>query len=303
MGSRKLISFDAVAEAYNTIKPLRGKRASEDLRPLWERRYWWRRVAKISDTKYVLLDGDYAWNCSTDKLANTAPITWERKADGDYVTIRNCRQGSYSISRYSFLSWALPSPLWFRLDNGKQFIMDGGAAWGTQPNAEYYLPKFVGTYDSAQGEYVMGEDRCIVFKHVDGKFIRANKLQPMKTKRLDKEATKHYDAKAKELWDWAQIVMPILGGTMDDYSVRNQYAEALCASSYWYWQREISEKLAREILDNDEHDKRMALGVMLCYEVGAFQNNDSIFEAKPETYTNFKKFVRKVANVYATELR
>jgi hypothetical protein len=181
--------------------------------------------------------------------------------------------------------------------------MDGGAAWGTQPNAEYYLPKFVGTYDSAQGEYVMGEDRCIVFKHVDGKFIRANKLQPMKTKRLDKEATKHYDAKAKELWDWAQIVMPILGGTMDDYSVRNQYAEALCASSYWYWQREISEKLAREILDNDEHDKRMALGVMLCYEVGAFQNNDSIFEAKPETYTNFKKFVRKVANVYATELR
>ena len=49
-----LNSFDDVAKAYNSIKPIRGKRLSEDLRPLSSfRRYWWNRVIKINDNSLL----------------------------------------------------------------------------------------------------------------------------------------------------------------------------------------------------------------------------------------------------------
>ena len=50
---KKLNSFDDVAKAYESIKPIQGARVKEDLRPLRERRYWWNRIMKINDNTYA----------------------------------------------------------------------------------------------------------------------------------------------------------------------------------------------------------------------------------------------------------
>lgn len=290
-------SFDSVAKMYADIVPLRGKRKAEDVRPIWARRYHWRRVVKMNDNKYVLHDGDYTWQRSFEESCDLAPITWERKADGDYVTIRNCSASHYSVSRYSFLSSALPKGLWFRMDNGKHFIVDG--------QTEHYLAKFDGMYDHNINKYVVHKDKTITFKHLgDGKFERVSELLPMKVRRIDKDLKAKYDPLIKEAWEWGCAVLPILGETMHDWTVRNDHADKLGSQGVWNWERNCSSLVVREVLENPDHEARLSLVALAAWSGGAFDvGGNKLFTPSIEAFRGFKKSMRKVVDVSAVELR
>jgi hypothetical protein len=295
-------NFDEIVSTYNNIVPLRGPRKAEDIRPLGSRRTWYNRIIKVSDTKYVLTDGSYMYQSSSDVSAY-APIIWERKEDGDYLTVRLCSSGSYCISRYTFLGNYLPNPLWFRIENGKHYIVEGGKGWGTQKVSEHYLPKFV--LKNVNGNWEMDKDRYIQFKHVNSKFTRTTELLPMKLRRLDKDLVKKYDPLIKEMWDWAHIVMPILGDTMKHSATRHGYAEVF-ETSPWYWDKAIDSDLVQQVLENPEHDNRMALCALACYNAGMFSVDGSDGRFNPthkKAFYEFKKVLRKVAGVQAVELR
>lgn len=290
-------SFDNVAKMYAEIVPLRGKRKAEDVRPIWARRYWWRRVVKMNDNKYVLHDGDYTWQRTFEESCDLAPITWERKADGDYITIRNCHAASYSVSRYSFLSSALPRGLWFRMSNGKHYIVDG--------QTEHYLAKFHGKYEYNISKWVLHEDKFITFKHLgDGKFERVSELLPMKVRRIDKDLKAKYDPLIKDAWEWACAVLPILGETMHDWNVRAEHANKLDAGGVWNWERDCRSEKAREILENPEHEARLSLVALSAWQGGAFDSGvGKVFTPSVEAFRGFKKSLRKVVDVSAVELR
>jgi hypothetical protein len=302
MGYYRLSSFDAVAQAYNEIKPIRGARADQDLRPLAERRYWWNRVVRISDTKYALLDGYWAWSSGlgtdndNDMREQTAPIMWERKEDGDYITVRNHMNGGTAVSRFDFLKSFLPIGMFFHYPQGggKHFVSHGGA--------EHYLPKFKGTMDWNAKTFTMTEDNKLVFKaNGDGNFTRVNNLQPMQTRRVDKDLDAIYKPKMKEMWDWMQVVLPVMGDGLGD--AKQAYAEALSdgAGNYWYWERFVDKNLIREILDNPEHDKRMALAGLLAFNVGALTGGR--FDPQKDSYARFRATLRKVGGMFALELK
>lgn len=296
----RLSSFDEVAKAYNDIKPIRGARAKEDLRPLQQRRYWWNRIQKVSDTKYLLLDGHWAWQNNTNYVLReqTCPIMWERKEDGDYLTIRNHMNDGISVSRYTFLCEHLPKDLFFSWDNGKHYVKQHSTG------VEHYLPKFKGKMDWQNQTFEMLVDNKIVFKHDGSNFTRANELQPFKTRRIDKEVDKAFAPKVAELYEWMQIVLPVLGSTLHD--VRNDYANKLTDSEgyggYWYWRRYVKASEVREILSDSEHEKRMALAVCLANEANAL-DNEYRFEVKHDTFAQIRKHIRKVADFYLTEAR
>jgi hypothetical protein len=302
MGYYRLSSFDAVANAYNEIKPIRGARAGEDLRPLTQRRYWWNRVVRISDTKYALLDGYWAWSSGlgTDNdnymREQTAPIMWERKEDGDYITVRNHLNGGTAVSRYDFLKSFLPQGMFFHYPQGggKHFVSHGGV--------EHYLPKFKGVMDWNAKTFTMTEDNKLVFKaNGDGNFTRVNNLQPMQTRRIDKKLDAEYKPMMKELWDWMCIVLPVMGDGLGD--AKNTYAEALTEgkAGYWYWERYVDRNLVREILDNPEHDKRMALAGLLAYQAEAITSGR--FAPQKHSYAKFRATLRKTGGMFAVELK
>ena len=296
-------SFDEVVTTYNITAPLRGKRKSEDIRPIGNRRNWYNRITKVSDTKYILQDSSYLYLSSNDQ-AEYAPIIWERREDGDYLTVRLCSSGSYSISRYTFIANYLPKPLWFRMENGKHYVVEGGKGWGTEKISEHYLPKFKLKLNANQ-DWVMDKDYYLEFKHVGGKFTRTNELLPMKLRRLDKDLVKKYDPLIKEMWDWAHIVMPILGDTMKHGATRNGYADVF-ETSMWYWDKSIDSDLVQEVLENPEHDNRMALCALACYNAGVFSTDGSDGRFNPthkKAFAEFKKVLRKAAGVQAVELR
>ena len=293
-----LNSFDEVVAYYNGTKPIRGARADEDLRPLAERRYWWNRIHKASDNKYVLCDGHWTFNNGAGGAnirEQTAPIVWERKEDGDYMTVRSHMNDGISVSRYTFLDRWLPKVMrfdWYTT-TGKHFIK--------YEDKELYLPKFKGKMDWAAKTFEMIEDNKLVFKVVDGKFERVGDLVPMQTRRIDKEVDAHYKPKMKEMCECMFAVLPVLGDTLRDS--RNTYAELLTdgKTSYWYWDRYMDKNVIRDILDNPDHDKRMALAVMCAYQADAIQ--DGRFEPRKESWAKFRACLRKTGGMLAVELR
>ena len=294
----RFASFDGVAKMYEEIKPLRGARKADNIRPLWARRYWWRRVVKMSDNKYVLHDGEYTWQRSFEESCELAPITWERRDDGDYITVRNCANNHYSVSRYAFLSQALPRAMWFRMDNGKHYIEAGGES--------HYLPKFPAHYDRSLAKVVIDQDVAITFKaNTDGTYTRVTEKLPMKVRRIDKDLKAKYDPLIKDLWAWGCAVLPILGETMHDYHTRGAYVEKINPnSSIWNWTRDTDPKLVREILEDPEDERRMALCAIVAWNANAFGGNDfKGFTDNKENFRNFKKELRKAVDVSAVELR
>lgn len=290
-----LNSFDAVAKCYAETKPIQGARKTQDLRPLAERRYWWNRVHKVSDTKYLLLDGHWSWHSVINDplmLEQTCPITWERKEDGDYLTIRNHSEGGMSVSRYTFIDRYLPSGMrfdWF--GNGKHFVRYEGK--------EYYLPKFKSSIDWQSKTFTMHKDHTLIFK-VDGTgFKRVGDLLPMPTRRVDKDVDAQFKEHIKTMWEWMQIVLPVMGDTLGDS--KQTYAQSLGGVSYWYWVRHMDKNLAREILMNPEHDKRMALAGLSAYDIGAINNGR--FEPCKESWSKFRSLMRRIGGMYATEMQ
>jgi hypothetical protein len=295
-------SFDNVAKMYADIVPLRGARKAEDVRPIWNRRYSWRRVVKINDNKYILHDGDYIVGQRTfEESCDLAPITWERKADGDYITVRNCHAPYYSMSRYAFLSSALPRTMWFKIDNGKHYIVHGGK--------EHYLAKFKAHYDSNVGKHIVDKDMTITFKaHADGTFERVSELLPMRIRRMNKDLKVKYDPMIKDMWDWACMVLPILGETMHDWNVRSAHAEKVSGGSAWYWDKSTDPKKIREIVEDPEHELRLSLVAIASWTAGAFNEGskaytDKTFAPSKDTFREFKKVMRKVIDISAVELR
>ena len=299
MGYYKLSSFDEVVNAYNSIKPIRGARAGEDLRPLAERRYWWSRVHKVSDNKYVLCDGHWAFTNGAggdDIREQTAPIVWERREDGDYLSVRSHMNDGISVSRYTFLDKWLPKSMafdWYTT-TGKHFVKYQGK--------ELYLPKFKGKMDWQAQVFTMLEDNKLVFKvTADGEFERVGNLVPMQTRRIDKEVDAKYKPKMKEMWEWMFAVLPVLGDTLGNS--RSTYAELLTdgKTSYWYWDRYIDKNIIRDILDNPDHEKRMALAVMTAYQADAVQGGR--FEPAKDSWAKFRACLRKTGGMLAVELR
>jgi hypothetical protein len=288
MGYKGISSFDEMVKKYNDITPIRGKRANLDLRPLGNRRYWWSRIIKVNDNKYVLTDG--GWTGFVNGI-DAAPIVWERKEDGDYLTIRDNMVGFNSITRYWFLDRWLPRDMRFSwYQNGKHYV--------TYKDKEYYIAKFDADTNWQLRELKITKDHKIVFKHVGEDFVRANELMPMKTRALDKELDKEYTAKLATMWEWMLVVLPILGDSLKSSSLTD-YAD-MFNRSYWYWKGGTTPEETRAILEDLEHPKRMAYAVMASFEIGAIK--EGRFTPQADSFKKLRDVMRKTADMYKSKL-
>lgn len=294
MGYHGFNSFDQVVERYNKTKPIQGARVSQDLRPIGTRRYWWNRIVKYDENTYGLSDAYYGWyamnTTNTTEEQQFIPILWERKPDGDFVTIRNHINDSCAVSRYQFLEQYLPREM--------HFNYGGGNHWVEYKGQEFSLPKVRGIHDYNTKTFAITVDSKVTFKVAGDTFTRISAPQPVKTRRLDKELTKKYRPIFNEYWEWAKVVLPVLGDGMS--TNRGDYANQLGASS-WYWSRQINPQEVREIISNPEHEHRVALAVCMANEVGACSGDR--FAEKPDTKEKLRKLLDRVAGLYATELK
>lgn len=289
--------FDTVKRTYESIKPVLSKDCSveDDVRPIGQRRYKWERIMKVDDNTYVLLDG--YWSGQGRNRINIAtamaPITVQRREDGDYIRVRNGTVNSSWTSRYKFLMWHLPRGMQF---HGK-FKEGNHMIYLPQTNKTYPLPK--GTFKCNYGTSVIEQDgnEALWFKQTDiNVFERAGHELSVKTTRLDKDLKKALKPKLKEFFDWMCIMAPML---QTDWSARETYLKELSYNDWRLSPDRLDTQIMRDIISNPEHEKRVALAGVLC----------TIFDAKriedqkdlAALRTRYNSFMNKALGLYKTE--
>ena len=297
---RGMSTFDEVAKAYESITPVRTKETGlrmQDRRPLNSRWKWWERVYKFDDNTYGLCDGHEWWWQGKEEVMQTCPILWERKADGEYITIRNhYHKWQTSWTRFEFLTWYLPVGISFWYITGKHFI--------NYEDKDYALPKMVSDVKwGSNGTMEVVHDHKIVFKREGNNFTRVNNLLPVPTKRKSELAYQYQD-KILKLWDWANVMLPVLGDSLTSEGL-SIYAESITSgktNSIWYWNQHTDAKEMREILDDEEHPKRMALAVCIMYSLSSLMTGRHYVP----TSTSRQKFIemmRKIGGMYDVDYK
>ena len=278
-------TFDGVADVYKGITPLRGKRKAWDMRPLGKRSMPWERIIKIDDNTYALCDGwvgNTHHECTPESLASShadalgvAPIVWTRKKDGDYVKIRTSF-GSNSISRYRFLSTYTPPGMRYSYNrNGVHWIETGGN--------RYLLPKSRRQWR----EKVNTADNYLEFKVVDGKFELVSEAHKKTVPIVNRELTKLYNPKIKELWEWTRTIMPVFGDQLHE----EMHKQIQHLGGTWSI-RDLDSNRIRCCLDNVEgyEQDRFALAFVGVYMSGSSEDTYS-WDASNHTRTHTCRFV------------
>jgi hypothetical protein len=290
--------FDTVKRTYEATKPVLSKDCSveDDVRPIGQRRYKWERIAKVDDNTYVLLDG--YWTGSTYARTNVvtamAPITVQRREDGDYIRVRNGTVGSAWTSRYKFLMHHLPRGMQFigRFKEGSHTI------YLSQTNKAYPLPKSTFQYDFQTCVIEKDGDEALWFKQTDiNVFERAGHELEVRTSRLDKDLKKQLKPKIKEFFDWMCIMAPML---QNDWQAKKMYLDELQCDAWRVVAGRLDSKLVRDIVTNPEHENRVALAAVLSIELSIDLVKD---EADLATLrTRYNDFMNKALGLYKTEM-
>ena len=297
---KKFNSFDDVAKCYAETTPIRGKRKPWDIRPISERRYHWNRIIRIDENTYALTDGYWTNSDPTRRFGDEdvkklCPIVWERKPDGDYMTLHSHLSQHCAVSRYWFIKNHTPTGFdfdWYTR-TGKHFIKYKGA--------EYYLPKSEVAMDYGNKICDFKEYYNLTFKHeADSNFTRVGDKNLCTTRRLDKSLTKEYRPHIKKFFEYMQVMLPVFGGTLGIRDTKENYTEQLkSGNSFWYWTKRVEPMLVRDILKDVEHENHIALAVLCANEVGMVKDNRFVYSEK--SLSNLNALFNRIGGFYAKE--
>ena len=270
-----LSTFDEVANAYIGTKPLRGKHAQHDVRPIADRRRKHERIKKLDSNCYLLMDGDgfgddISWWGTTRtrptiaEMKALAAIRWDRRPDGDFVTIRNGSGKNWSHQgRYDFLARNMPWGMTFVSSGGKQFIRT--------IHGQYYLPKS-SYYPVSVNERYSPPSLCPAgFTTTDDevsltfnarRMVLEHKPHPIPVVRVDKAMKEQYKPHLETLYKRACIMTPML--PLYDYNWQERMREESIlifkglgwhdpASRIDYIWETLPIKYYREIVSDPEH--------------------------------------------------
>ncbi len=276
-----LNTFDKVAACYESTKPIRGKLAPHNVRPLGDRARRWERIKKINNNCYLLMDGYYSgddvfstWYSGGNtgkpteaEMINLAPIVWRRHRDGTTtIKVRNgTGQGAHN-GRYSFLDRHLPNSMRFIIRNGKHFVSLYGAEYylaKSKTTAKCALPK--SEHKNRWNSYLTARDDgvALTFRVDDDKisFVDGGKKLPVPPKvRVDKEAKAKMKDAIAEFREWAFTMYPLLPVKDREYRerMRNEVHEVLDIRGWpWNMLDLFDVKVAKQIIRDPDHTLRV----------------------------------------------
>jgi len=279
-------TFDSVAKWYEATKPVISVRFTkeDDIRPIGERRYTYRRIKKYDENCYALLDGDYSErNTSAEYEKAMAPILWTRDAEsGDtFIRIRNGTAPYAHHGRYRFLMFNLPQTMHFQIEqSGRQHIrvctenaLRNSYAYKSWEDFE--LPKTKFAWNHQQKKTNGADDGLfLTFKcNGDGTFERWGDKIEVRTRNIDMDLKREWKPRLQEFYTFMASIVPMLEFT---WSTHNEYMNQIEE-----WRKEqgitdafgtlwgmtslfgIPKEVARSIVSDTEHPLRVAVAALI----------------------------------------
>jgi hypothetical protein len=205
-------TFDTIKAKYESIKPLRGKRKDQNLRPLGERRRDWEQVFKLSENEYYVSNEAYSFRLANSQPFNRA-ITWKRSDDGtmDYITIHTPKRlwDTTNPQALAVLSLSPPSTYFFYSYN----MPDGLSMHNHYSNKYVCLRPQNGNY-----QYYTLEQGDITFQRKVGEQF----WQPLVVHRqfkhtLDRTKTKELRQSVQPFLEYYKMIEPLIDKTAYHY--------------------------------------------------------------------------------------
>ena len=273
-------NFNQVKSWYESTKPIISKNhtIADDVRPMNERRYKWERIAKINDNKFAICDGSWSpityssetdanRQFSRDVTEKMATIVWEQRDDGEYISIRGCANGGYSISRYKVLDYCLPWTLRHFSDTrqGKHWVTD------SKGGKTYPLPKMKCRVDWHGQKFTQYEDNSLTFKRLTdnrGETIgweRMGEVTVLGTT-LDLERKKELKPHLKSFYEWLTTMQPLIPTDWEsNRDFQRLMAEGLGIDSFWGGRstEQITPEFAVQVVTDEDNQYRLAFAATL----------------------------------------
>lgn len=307
--------FNDIVNLYERIKPMRGAKSKDDIRPIEQRRYYWRRVKKYDDNCYALLDGEYPGYRTSDQYElEMAPYVWTRDPETgeEFVRIRNGAGEFAHIGRYTFLYAHSPAGMYFSKDSyGRQYMhVRTGIVGDTTASSmtKFPLPKSTHMWDWVTNQARGSDDGSyLLFKVIgDGRYERVGNEVSMRGTTIDKTLKQQYKPAIEAFYAYIGAIGPML---QTDWSGIRNYQIAISkwaeehGHSVWHgrgWSFLMDEKLVRQVVMQEDHELRPALAALICNEI----------QLKRESYDNanlsnirtrFNNKMNKLLNLYETQ--
>ena len=279
-------TFESVEKWYEATKPVISVRFTkeDDVRPIGERRYTYRRIKKYDENCYALLDGDYSErNTSAEYEKAMAPILWTRDAEsGDtFIRIRNGTAPYAHHGRYRFLMFNLPQTMHFQIEqSGRQCVrvctenaLRNSYAYKSWEDFE--LPKTKFAWNHQQKKTNGADDGLfLTFKcNGDGTFERWGEKIEVRTRNIDMDLKREWKPRLQEFYTFMASIVPMLEFT---WSTHNEYMNQIEE-----WRKEqgitdafgtlwgmtslfgIPKEVARSIVSDTEHPLRVAVAALI----------------------------------------
>ena len=283
-------TFDSVVKWYEMTKPVISVRFTkeDDVRPISERRYTWRRIKKYDENCYALLDGDYSErNTSAEYEKAMAPIVWTRDPEsGDtFIRIRNGVAPYAHHGRYRFLMFNLPQTMHFQIEqSGRQHIRvcteNALRTIRTYKSWEDFdLPKTKFSWNHTHKRPNGADDGLfLTFKcNEDGTFTRHGEKIAVRTRNIDLDLKREWKPRLQEFYMFMASIVPMLEFTwfthneyinqIDEWKEANGGGHAFGT----VWGRTslygIPKEVARSIVTDSGHPLRVAVAALIARQI------------------------------------
>lgn len=202
-------TFDKIAERYESIVPIRGKRKAQNIRPHGERARCWERIVKVNDSEYFLTNNAYSYY---DKYGYSPcrAITFKRNDDKtEVVIVHTPRQywGEKPEDRERMLPSQLrnPSSFYFYSHNLPESLSM------VKHHSKNYLRVRVedGCDDSAFKYYTLDKGDVHLTRQVGEKYFKPLIVHREMYRRLDRTKTKALREELKDFKEYVRVMLPL----------------------------------------------------------------------------------------------
>jgi hypothetical protein len=308
-----LNTFDDVAAHYARVKPIADRHDVKDtnIRPIGSRNRKFERIIRVDDNTYVLNDGFMSGLMAKEGGFKTAPILWERKVDGDYVTFRSCPAGSSWSARWNFISKYAPEGVYLHISPSKLgSIHLDVTGLGVIP-----LLRFGYMVNVLLTRVVLVDDQYVSLKVIpDGGFERVNKVRVL-TNITNKARLKADKEIIDTLYEEMLVLAPFRLDKDSVLAEMNRFQRAgralyqtyeggglFAARPVWIVFDNIAKgkvvntDLAREIIANPDDEMRPMLISLLieCLGVDLVRSTDGLKELR----TKYLAWCKRVLGIY-----
>ena len=196
--------FKKIAERYESIVPLRGKRKAQNIRPHGDRSRCWERIVKVSDQEYYLTNNAYRWHGQHNYTACRA-ITFKRDDDGNETVIVHTPKPYWGDDREKLIPKQLgvPSTFFFYSCN-----LPAGL-YMYKYHSKNYLCVKNSDADGDLSYYILEKGDVVMTRGAVDKYFKPLVVHREIHRSLDRKKTKAIRQELSSFVEYARVMMPL----------------------------------------------------------------------------------------------